>query len=97
MLPLISTADARKLEEKIKKKGGRALSAITTNLVDIVWGNERPKPPNGEVKPLPVKFSGKESSKKIEDLRKELEKKRGAGLIICGFLSDPLHAILTAT
>lgn len=96
MLPLTSTADARKLEEKIKKKGGRALSALSINLVDIVWGDERPKPPNEKVKPLPIKFSGKESSEKIEDLRKELEKKKGAGLIICGFSPDPSYAILTA-
>ena len=96
MLPLISTADARKLEEKIKKKGGRALSAISLNLVDIVWGDERPKPPNEKVRPLPVKFSGKESNEKIEDLRKELEKKKGAGLIICRFSYYPLHGILKA-
>ena len=80
---LISTADARKLEEKIKKKGGRALSAVAQNLVDIVWGDTRPKPPHEQIKPLPIEFSGKESSEKIEDLRKELEKKNGAGLIIC--------------
>ena len=76
-------ADARKLEERVKKKGGRKLSAVTTNLVDIVWGSERPKPPHEPVKSLPTKFSGKESGEKIEDLRKELEKKKGAGLIIC--------------
>ncbi|KAG6993805.1 xaa-pro aminopeptidase P [Physcia stellaris] len=79
---VITASDARKLEEKIKKKGGRALSAVAQNLVDIVWGDTRPKPPHEQIKPLPIEFSGKESSKKIEDLRKELEKKNGAGLII---------------
>ena len=64
--------------------------------MDIVWGDERPKPPNEKIKPLHVKFSGKESSDKIEDLRKELEKKKGAGLIICGFSSYSLQAILRA-
>lgn len=95
-LYLISPADARKLEEKVKKKGGRALSAITTNLVDIVWGNERPKPPHEPVKSLPIKFSGKESGEKIEDLRKELEKKKAAGLIICKRSSIPSVHVVTA-
>ena len=82
-MTLTILADARKLEEKIKKKGGRALSAVETNLVDVVWGDERPPPPNEKVKPLPIEFSGKESSEKLDDLRKELDKKRSAGLIIC--------------
>ena len=79
------SADARKLEEKVKKKGGQALSAVTPNLVDIVWGENRPKPPNEKVKPLPIEFSGKESTEKIEDLRAELDKKKAAGLIICTY------------
>ena len=79
------SADARKLEEKVKKKGGHELSAVTPNLVDIVWGDSRPKPPNEKVKPLPVEFSGKESTEKIEDLRAELDKKKAAGLIICTY------------
>ena len=85
---LIVPADARKLEEKIKKKGGHALSAVTPNLVDIVWGDKRPKPPNEKVKPHPIEFSGKESSEKIADLRAELEKKNAAGFIICMYFND---------
>lgn len=80
-------ADARKLEEKVKKKGGHALSAVTPNLVDIVWGDNRPNSPHEKVKPLPMEFSGKESCEKIEDLRAELEKKKAAGLIICTYFN----------
>ena len=32
---------------------------------------------------LPLEFTGKEFEEKIEDLRKELEKKKSAGLIVC--------------
>lgn len=79
---VITAPEARSLLEKIKKKGGAALSAVTTNLVDVVWGSKRPPSPKGEVKPLDIKFAGQGSEEKLEALRKELEKKKGAGLII---------------
>ncbi|KAL8828269.1 MAG: hypothetical protein Q9191_002690 [Dirinaria sp. TL-2023a] len=80
---VITAPEARSLLEKIKKKGGAALSAVTSNLVDVVWGSDRPPAPKGEVKPLDIKFAGQSSEDKLEALRKELEKKKGAGLIIC--------------
>ena len=80
---LTSLAGARKLEEKIKKKGGAGLVGEKTNLVDIVWGPKRPLRPQEKVKSLALEFTGKKAEEKIEDLRKELEKKKSAGLIIC--------------
>ncbi|KAI9890238.1 MAG: hypothetical protein M1814_004400 [Vezdaea aestivalis] len=79
---VITTANARKLAEKIKKKGGSDLVPTQENLVDIVWGSHRPSRPNNKVKVLGVKFAGKESEAKIEDLRKELVKKQSAGFVI---------------
>ncbi|MCJ1404829.1 hypothetical protein MMC11_008055 [Xylographa trunciseda] len=76
------TADARKLAEKIKKKGGGKLVGVETNLVDQVWGKQRPSRPNEKVKVLDEQFSGKKFQEKLEDLRKELEKKKSAGLIV---------------
>ncbi|MCJ1416276.1 hypothetical protein MMC32_002611 [Xylographa parallela] len=79
---VITAPDARKLAEKIKKKGGGKLVGVETNLVDRVWGKERPPRPNEPVKVLDVQFSGKKFQEKLEDLRKELEKKKSAGLIV---------------
>ncbi|KAF8477396.1 putative Xaa-Pro aminopeptidase P [Kalaharituber pfeilii] len=39
---LISARDAKNLDEKIKKKGGAGLVALTNNLIDEVWGGSRP-------------------------------------------------------
>lgn len=78
-----TAADARKLAEKIKKKGGGKLIGIEINLVDQVWGKSRPARPNEKVKVLDERFSGKKFQEKIDDLRKELEKKKSAGLIVC--------------
>ncbi|KAL9042891.1 MAG: hypothetical protein Q9180_000275 [Flavoplaca navasiana] len=79
---LLSTAEARKLSEKIKKKGGAELLGVKANLVDLVWGNERPPRPNEKVSVLDIEFAGKKFAEKIEDLRKELDKKKSAGLIV---------------
>ncbi|KAL8736824.1 MAG: hypothetical protein Q9181_002288 [Wetmoreana brouardii] len=79
---VITAPEARKLEEKIKKKGGTSLVGVKRNLVDLVWGDQRPARPNEEVSVLDVKYAGKKFEEKIEDLRKELDKKKGAGLIV---------------
>lgn len=75
-------ADSRKLSEKIKKKGGSGLEPVKENLVDTVWSKERPARPNEKVIVLDTKFSGKKFEEKLEDLRKELEKKKSAGIVI---------------
>lgn len=56
---------------------------VENNLVDQVWGNERPSRPNEKVKVLELEFSGKKFQEKIEDVRKELDKKKSAGFIVC--------------
>ncbi|KAL8939762.1 MAG: hypothetical protein Q9216_003176 [Gyalolechia sp. 2 TL-2023] len=73
---------ARELTDKIKKKGGAQLVGITKNLVDLAWGDERPPRPHEKVSVLDIKYAGKMFEEKIADLRKELDKKRSAGLII---------------
>jgi Xaa-Pro aminopeptidase len=79
---IISAPDARKLSEKIKKKGGQELVAVADNLVDIVWGNDRPAKPSEPIKILAPQFAGKDLKAKLEDLRKELEKKKSSGFIV---------------
>jgi Xaa-Pro aminopeptidase len=79
---VISAPDARKLSEKIKKSGGRELVAIENNLVDIVWGNDRPPRPDNPVRLLEQQYAGKEISAKLEELRKELDKKKSSGFVV---------------
>ena len=60
--------------------------------MDHIWGDSRPPRPKESVKTLPLEFTGKQFEEKIEDLRKELEKKKSAGLIVCmGSRSFPFH------
>lgn len=79
---VITAAEARKLSEKIKKKTGGTLKAVSENLVDQVWGKDRPARPEEKVKVLDMKYAGKKFEDKIEDLRKELDKKKSSGMIV---------------
>lgn len=78
---VVTGADARKLAEKIKKKGGE-YKAIDENLVDLLWAAERPARPSEKVIVQPTDYSGKTFDDKIEDLRKELEKKKSLGFVV---------------
>lgn len=78
----LTAPDARKLAEKIKKKGGKDLVAVKDNLVDQVWGNDRPDRPNEPVKVHGQEYAGRAFGEKIEELRKELEKKKAAGFVV---------------
>lgn len=79
---LLTAGVAKKLDESIKSGGGRGLEAVEDNLVDLVWGAERPSRPVGEVILLVDKYAGKSVKAKLEDLRKELEKKKSSGFVV---------------
>ncbi|KAI1812853.1 aminopeptidase-like protein [Poronia punctata] len=79
---LLTSGAAKKLSEKIKKNGGKDLEPVAENLVDLVWGSERPPRPNEPVIVLDEKYAGKSVSAKLEELRKELEKKKSLGFVI---------------
>ena len=67
---------------KIMAKGGAGLHAVPMNLVDQVWGAEKPARPNNPVMVLDEKYSGKEFGLKIEAVRKELEGKKSPGFVV---------------
>lgn len=52
------------------------------NLVDIVWGSDKPSRPSKSVRMLSDEFAGKRYQDKIEELRKELDKRKSAGFVI---------------
>lgn len=78
----ITAPEGRKLADKIKKKGGKELVAIAENLVDQVWGKDKPARPNEPVRVLDLAYAGKKFHEKIDELRKELDKKKAAGFVV---------------
>jgi Xaa-Pro aminopeptidase len=78
---VITASDARKLSETLKKKSHATLVGISENLVDKIW-KERPPRPTEKVIVLDDKYAGKAYQEKITDLRKELNKKKAAGMVV---------------
>ncbi|KAI9669602.1 MAG: hypothetical protein M1831_007298 [Alyxoria varia] len=79
---VVAAPDARRLNDKIKQKGGKELIAVKENLVDIVWGGSKPSRPNEKVKVLGLEYTGKAIDTKLQDIRKEIDKKKCAGFIV---------------
>jgi hypothetical protein len=49
----------------------------------MVWHDTKPSRPYEKVMVLDTKYSGKKFEEKLEDLRKELDKKKSVGIVIC--------------
>lgn len=79
---LISGSTAKALAEKIRKSGGSELIPFEDNLVDLVWGDERPARPSEPVIVQPDELAGESVSNKLTKLRQELEKKRSPGFLV---------------
>ncbi|KAI0542396.1 peptidase M24, structural domain-containing protein [Xylaria digitata] len=79
---LLTSLAADKLSEKIERNGGKELVAVAENLVDLVWGSDKPPRPNEPVIILDKEIAGKDVKTKLEELRKELEKKKALAFVI---------------
>ncbi|KAJ9502159.1 hypothetical protein H2202_002223 [Exophiala xenobiotica] len=78
---VITATDARKLSETLKKKSHATLVGVSENLVDKIWKN-RPSRPTEKVIILNEKYAGKSYKEKLDDLRKDLKKKKAAGMVV---------------
>lgn len=58
------------------------MTPLDSNLIDSVWGGERPPRPSEAVTLQENKYSGKDVKAKLSDLRKELEKKKSHGFVV---------------
>ncbi|KAH7140541.1 putative Xaa-Pro aminopeptidase P [Dactylonectria macrodidyma] len=79
---LISGSTAKNLADKIHKSGGAELIPIEENLIDLVWGAERPARPREPVSVQPDTFAGESVKNKLTKLRQELEKKHSPGFVV---------------
>lgn len=79
---LISGSTAKNLTDKIHKSGGAELIPIEDNLVDLVWGAERPARPSEAVSVQPDTLAGESVKNKLTKLRQELEKKHSPGFVV---------------
>uniref|UniRef100_A0A8B9M610 Xaa-Pro aminopeptidase n=1 Tax=Accipiter nisus TaxID=211598 RepID=A0A8B9M610_9AVES len=65
---------------------GRTLLPIETNLVDQVWGDQRPPPASSEIYSLPAAFTGSSWQEKVAGIRQQMEQhvRRPTAVLLSG-------------
>jgi Xaa-Pro aminopeptidase len=69
---LHTVAEIKRLEDALTPSG-LTLKPTPRNLVDRVWGSERPAPPKTPVVPHPMKYAGRSIEQKISAVQKALQ------------------------
>ena len=67
--------------------GGANTNSTYTNLVDVVWGGQRPPPPSAPLRPHPLQWAGLSVEDKLAAVRKEMEGV-GAGALAVTMLDE---------
>jgi Xaa-Pro aminopeptidase len=80
--PRLHTQGAIEELGKALDPAGVKLQPIDANLVDAVWGAERPPPPQRPVKQQPLEYAGKPAKRKIAELQAALRKAGEDGVIL---------------
>ncbi|KAF5288586.1 hypothetical protein FQA39_LY15365 [Lamprigera yunnana] len=67
--------------QKQLETNGHKLSAVETNLIDVIWTNKNPSI-NNPIRPLELKFSGKSISEKLADVLLQMKDKNASILVL---------------
>ncbi|EIN09077.1 Creatinase/aminopeptidase [Punctularia strigosozonata HHB-11173 SS5] len=78
---LLSVSDAQSLREALSPVHSE-LVPLEDNLVDLVWGADRPPRPTNPIFALDVKYAGESHSDKIKKVRAELEKQKAKAAVV---------------
>lgn len=76
--------NAKQLTEKLNQSGKSLVPVLEGNLVDKVWGADRPAPPKAHLRIHKPEHAGQNVQDKLKKLRKDMQGK-----------FDPLVRILT--
>ncbi|CFX63711.1 Aminopeptidase [Candidatus Filomicrobium marinum] len=68
---LFTIAQIERLQSRLKPHGIK-VTPVATNLIDKLWGKDRPAPPAGPIIPHPLEFAGTSSADKVEEVQKRL-------------------------
>ncbi len=61
---------------------GIKLKALAKNPIDVVWGKDRPKPPQNPVIAQPIAFSGRTAADKVSELQARLKEDGQSAVIL---------------
>ncbi|KAL7126430.1 hypothetical protein ABFS83_14G186600 [Erythranthe nasuta] len=79
---LFSSDAAEELKEAISQKNHELVYLYDINLVDEIWKESRPKPPNKHVRVHDMKYAGVDVSSKLSSLRSELTNAGSSAIVI---------------
>ncbi|KAL0284890.1 UNVERIFIED_CONTAM: Aminopeptidase P2 [Sesamum calycinum] len=79
---LFSSDAAEELKEAISQKNHELVYLYDVNLVDEIWKDPRPKPPNRHIRLHDVKYAGVDVSSKLSSLRSELINAGSSAIVI---------------
>ncbi|KAL6553528.1 Aminopeptidase P2 [Orobanche gracilis] len=79
---LFSSDSAYELKESISQKNNELVYVYDFNLVDEIWKESRPKPPNRHVRVHDLKYAGVDVSSKLSSLRSELNSADSSAIVI---------------
>ncbi len=83
---VVSAEDALKLEMACKAK--HAKMHVKDDLVQTIWGKDRPQMPKDEIYTLSDKYTGESVQKRVERVREAMAQK-GADVLVLTALEDP--------
>lgn len=78
---LFSIGRARLFRQALATAGIRLVS-VTPNLVDEVWGKDKPSPSKAKAMAHPLRYSGEESPDKVAKVRAELQRCNAQALVV---------------
>lgn len=80
---LISFAEVENIKELLNKKGNKAhVVPITNNLIDEIWGSERPSRPKQPIMILDDVYAGQTYKEKVTTLQAEIAKNNGTSFFV---------------
>ncbi|KAG9478175.1 hypothetical protein GDO78_013271, partial [Eleutherodactylus coqui] len=71
--PFLFSIDDWQSFNNLLQDSGKVLSSIPDNLVDAVWGGQRPTLPDNRIYDIPNEFVGSTWQEKVIDIRKQME------------------------
>ncbi|KAM5146856.1 xaa-Pro aminopeptidase 2-like [Mantella aurantiaca] len=71
--PFLWSIDEWESYSNLFEDSRRILRSIPTNLVDVVWGNQRPPLPDNEIYLIPMNFLGNSWQEKVLKIRNQME------------------------
>ena len=71
-----------KIIEKELSKAGHNLIAVDENLIDQVWGEDRPARPSNPVTILEERWTGRSLKDKLVDLRESIKEKNCIAIVL---------------